>query len=136
MATAKAFELLEIAYYGSFELKNTGSYEAGLAKFLEGKRIDEDSLETEASLPKWKWQYDKHGEKLPVRFHKGLAALIPKPGVKASQTVDARMTRFKQFLVDCLRIDPTEDERELAQKADAKIGEMQRNSIPPVRVAK
>ena len=65
VATAKAFELLEIAYYGSFELKNTGSYEAGLAKFLEGKRIDEDSLETEASLPKWKWQYDTQGKSYP-----------------------------------------------------------------------
>ena len=53
VATAEAFELLEIAYYGNFGLNDTGSYEAGLAKFAEGKKIDEEGLEGEAKIPNW-----------------------------------------------------------------------------------
>ena len=37
VATAEAFELLEIAYYGKSGLKDTGSYEAGLANFVEAR---------------------------------------------------------------------------------------------------
>ena len=52
VATAKAFELLEIAYYGNRGLVNKGSYEAGLADFVEGKRIDEECLEGDAKIPR------------------------------------------------------------------------------------
>jgi hypothetical protein len=50
-ATAKAFELLEIAYYGKDGLTNRNSYEAGLAEFVEDKRIAEDFLKAVESLP-------------------------------------------------------------------------------------
>jgi len=52
-ATAKAFELLEIAYYGNFGLKNDGSYEAGLAEFIHGKKNHEDFLKGIAVIRKW-----------------------------------------------------------------------------------
>jgi hypothetical protein len=58
-ATAKAFELLEIAYYGKQGLADKGSYEAGLADFVERKKIAEDFLAAVESLPKWELEYDE-----------------------------------------------------------------------------
>ena len=85
-ATAKAFELLEIAYYGKSGLSNEDSYEAGLAEFVEGKKSSEEFLEAVASLPEWEPEHDEQGQPLPVPFDEGLKMLIPLPGVRASQT--------------------------------------------------
>lgn len=131
VATAKAFELLEIAYYGNFGLNGKGSYEAGLAKFVEGKKIDEEGLEAEAKIPEWDWKYDEHGKKQPVPFDQGLKELMPLPGYSKAKANDERIARFKPFFVCWLRSDPNEDERELAKKADDAIGEMKRSGIPP-----
>ena len=131
VATEKAFELLEIAYYGKSGLKHPGSYEAGLANFVEGKRIDEKGLAAEAKIPKWDWKYDEHGKKQPVPLNQGLKEFMPLPGYSKAKANDERIARFKPFYVDWLRSDPNEDERELAKKADAAIGEMKRSGIPP-----
>ncbi len=77
LATAEAFELLEIAYYGKLGLKNTGSYEAGLAKFVEGKKIDEEGLEGFDKMPKWEWKNDE-----TAPFDKGLMVLMPSSSLK------------------------------------------------------
>ena len=68
VATAKAFELLEIAYYGNQGLAGNGSYEAGLAEFVEGKRTDDKFLAAVVSLPEWEPKYDEHGQPLPEPF--------------------------------------------------------------------
>ena len=131
VATEKAFELLEIACYGKSGLKHPGSYEAGLANFVEGKRIHEKGLAAEAKIPKWDWKYDEHGKKQPVPLNQGLKEFMPLPGYSKAKANDERIARFKPFYVDWLRSDPNEDERELAKKADAAIGEMKRSGIPP-----
>ena len=92
VATAEAFELLEIAYYGNFGLKDTGSYEAGLANFVEGKRIDEEGLEGVDEMPKWEWENDE-----TAPFDKGLMVLMPK--LKRVE----REGRFKAWLSDRAR---------------------------------
>ena len=131
-ATADAFELLEIAYYGNLGLVDKDSYEAGLNEFVEGKWIDEEFLEGIASLPKWEWKYDEHGKKLPVPFDKGIAVLIPRPGVKARLTADERMTRFKAFVADVYRdVRPEQDEQELMIEVGERVAEMRRDGIPP-----
>jgi hypothetical protein len=131
-ATEQAFELLEIAYYGKLGLTSEGSYEAGLADFVEGKKIDERFLETVASLPKWEPERDEQGQPLPVPFDEGLAKLIPKPGVKANQTVDKRRTRFKAFMIDRYQAArPEQDERERMIEVEARIAAMERDGIPP-----
>ena len=134
-ATAKALELLEIAYYGKFGLAGKDSYEAGLKDFAKDKKIDEEFREGVAKIPKWEWQYDEHGRKRPVRFDEGLKALMPLPGYSKARAKDERMTRFKSFLVGWLT-DPNKAEGELEKSADAMIGEMKRNGIPPREFAK
>ena len=119
-ATAKAFELLEIAYYGNLGLKDTESYEAGLAKFVEGKRIDEQFLEGIASSPKWQWQ---DAETAP--FDEGLVVLMPK--LKKPD----REARFKAWLNDrCRRAKPERDDQERMIEVGENIAKMKTSGIP------
>ncbi len=127
-ATAKAFELLEIAYYGKLGLTSEDSYEAGLADFVESKKIDEEFLE--AKFPKWEPERDEQGQPLPVPFDVGLAKLIPKPGVKASQTVDERMTRFRTWLSDFYSEHEPDEEKRLVLVGNM-IAEWKQKGIPP-----
>ena len=132
VATAKAFALLEIAYYGKSGLTHEDSYEAGLAEFVEGKKIYEEYLEARAKITKWEPEYDEQGQPLPVPFDEGLAKLIPKPGVRASQTVDKRMTLFKAFMIDRYQTArPEQDERERMTEVEDRIAAMKRDGIPP-----
>ena len=120
VATAEAFELLEIAYYGNFGLKETDSYEAGLAKFVEGRTIDEKFLDGIASSPKWQWQ---DAETAP--FDKGLALLMPKP-----KRAD-REARFKAWLNDrCREAKPEQDDQERMIEVGENIAKMKTSGIP------
>jgi hypothetical protein len=130
VATAKAFGLLEVAYYGKSGLVNKGSFEAGLAEFVEGKRVDQEFWEGVAKVPKWEWQYDEHGKKLPVPFDGGLTVVIPKPGVKASETADERMVRFRAWLSDFYsEQEPDAEKRQVL--VGNMIAEMKQKGIPP-----
>ena len=125
LATAEAFELLEIAYYGNFGLKDTGSYEAGLADFVEGKRIDEEGLEAEASLPKLETKYDEYGRKVPESFDDGLKTLMPK--LKKAD----REARFRAWLSDrCRETKPEQSDQERMIEVGESIAEMKKNGIP------
>ena len=85
-----------------------------------------------ASIPKWEWKYDEQGKRLPVQFDKGLAWLISKPGVRASQTVDERMTRFEAFMIDSYRAArPEQDEQERLREVRERIAKWKRDGIPP-----
>jgi hypothetical protein len=67
-----------------------------------------------------------------VPFDVGLAKLIPKPGVRASQTVHKRMTRFKAFMIDRYQAArPEQNERERMIEVEARIAAMERDGIPP-----
>ena len=60
-------------------------------------------------------------------FDVGLAKLIPKPGVRASQTVHKRMTRFKAFMIDRYQAArPEQNERERMIEVEARIAAMER----------
>ena len=132
VATAKAFELLEIASYGRRGLKNKGNYAAGLAEFVESKKARERLVEAVEKIPKWEWKYDEHGKKLPVPFEEGLALLIPKPGVKASKTADRRIARLKAFMIDRYQAArPEQDERERMIEVEDRIAAMKKDGIPP-----
>jgi hypothetical protein len=120
VATAKAFELLEIAYYGNSGLKHPGSYEAGLANFVEGKKIDEEGLAAEAKIPKWKWKNDE-----TAPFDKGLKELLPK-----LQRAD-REARFKAWQSDrCREAKPEQSDQECMIEVRESIAEMKKNGIP------
>ena len=127
----QAYEVLEIAAYGKLYLSTTGSHEEGIAAYEDAVAAWEELTAELATIPKYEYELNDDGKQLPVPFDKGLAVLIPKPGVPKAQEADARMVRFKPFLVDWLRSDREEDERELVTKADATIEEMKRTGIPP-----
>jgi hypothetical protein len=119
-ATAKAFELLEIAYYGNLGLKDTGSYEAGLAKFVEDERNDEQFLEGIASRPKWQWQDTE-----TASFDKALAVLMPK--IERA----GREARFKGWLNDrCKGAKPEQDDQERMIEVGEHIAKMKTSGIP------
>ena len=65
-------------------------------------------------------------------FDEGLAMLIPKPGVKASQTADERMARFEAFLIDLYRTArPEQDAKERLSEVRDRIAKMKRDGVPP-----
>ena len=129
-ATAKAFELLEIAYYGKLGLTSEGSYEAGLAEFVEGKKSGEEFLEVVASLPGWEPEYDEQGQPLPVPFDEGLKMLIPLPGYSEKRAKDDRMVRFRTWLSHFYSEHEPDEETRLVLVGNM-IAEMKQNRIPP-----
>ena len=94
VATAKAFELLEIAYYGKSGLRKEDSYEAGLAEFVEGKKSGEEFLRWSHRFPGGA-EYDEQGQPLPVPFDEGLKMLIPLPGYSEKRAKDDTMVLFQ-----------------------------------------
>ena len=132
VAAAKAYELLEIAYYGNRGLKNWGSYEAGLANFAKGKRIDEEGLEAEAKIPTSKTKYDDYGKKVPEPFEEGLKRLIPKPGVPKAKEAEVRLVRFRLFLAESwVEIKPEQNEQDRSKEVEELIAKLKREGIPP-----
>ena len=69
-ATAKAFELLEIAYYGKPGLTNEDSYKAGLAEFVEGKKSGEEFLKPSHRFPSGSQNTTNRGSLCPCRLMK------------------------------------------------------------------
>jgi hypothetical protein len=130
VATAKAFELLEIAYYGKSGLRKEDSYEAGLAEFVEGKKSGEEFLEVVASLPGWEPEYDEQGQPLPVPFDEGLKMLIPLPGYSEKRAKDDRMVRFRTWLSHFYSEHEPDEETRLVLVGNM-IAEMKQNCIPP-----
>jgi hypothetical protein len=130
VATVKAFELLEIAYYGKQGLADKGSYEAGLAEFVEGRRTYDEFLAAVASLPEWEPKYDEHGQPLPEPFDDALKMLIPLPGSSGEKAKDERMVRFRAWLSDFYsKQEPDSDKRLVL--VGSMIEEMKQKGIPP-----
>lgn len=67
-ATAKAFELLEIAYYGKLGLTSEGSYKAGLDDFVEGKKSGEEFLKPSHRFPSGSQNTTNRGSLCPCRL--------------------------------------------------------------------
>src|SRR4030095_10940967 len=121
VATAKAFELLEIACYGNVELKSTGSYEAGLAKFVKGKKIDEEALEYEAKMPKWEWEDDE-----TAPFDEGLMVIMPDTKLKRAD----REARFRDWLSDRWReAEPEQNDQQRMIAVGEDIDKMKTSGI-------
>jgi hypothetical protein len=129
-ATATAFELLEIACHGRRGLNEADTYAAGLAEFVESRTIDAEFRSAVASLPEGEWKYDEHGKKLPVPFEEGLAFLIPKPGVRKSQTADEREVRFRGWLSHFYSKQEPDTQKRLVLVGEM-IEEMKQKDIPP-----
>ena len=130
VATAKAFELLEIAYCGKQGLADNDSYEAGLAEFVEGKRTDDKFLAAVVSLPEWKPKYDEHGQPLPEPFDDALKMLIPLPGSSGERAKDERMVRFRAWLSDFYSEQEPDPDKRLVL-VGSMIEEMKQKGIPP-----
>ena len=129
VATAKAFELLEIAYYGRQGLADNGSYEAGLAEFVEKKRIDEEFLAAVVLLLEWEPKYDEYGQPLPEPFDDALKMLIPLPGSSGEKAKDERMVRFKAWLSDFYSEQEPDPDKRLVL-VGSMIEEMKQKGIP------
>ena len=124
-ATAKALELLEIAYYGKFGLAGKDSYEAGLKDFVRDRKLSEQFHASIAKIPEWEWQ------KGSQPFEKGLEALMPLPGYGTARARGDRMRRFTDFLKDMIREErPGLDEPQITIEAETRIAKMKQDGIP------
>jgi hypothetical protein len=131
-AMREAYSLLEIAHYCKDSLRNERSYAAGIASFKDSVKSFEDLKTDIATMPEYEFQLDADGSELPVPFDVGLAKLIPKPGVKASQTACERKTHFKNYLAAIYRDARAEqDDQELRIEVGARTAEMQKDGISP-----
>ena len=124
-AIRKAYTLLDIAEHCNLFLKTEASVEAGIKRYREGVKIDDEfyaafitstrSAQTEKSCP--------------CQFDEGLAIVIPLPNATKTKA-DVRMTRFKRFVIQRLRETyPEQDEQERLIKAGELVEGMKRDGI-------
>jgi len=130
-AIRKAYRLLDIAEHCNLSLDRTASVEAGLKNYQEGVKVDDDFYNGMANLPKWEWKHDEDGNRPPVPFDEGLAALIPRPGVPKSKTKDERLSRFKAYMMQYYRDEsPEKGEQTLMIEVGERIARVRREGIP------
>jgi hypothetical protein len=141
-AIRKTYRLLDIAEHCNLSLKNEASVDAGIRRYQEGVKADDDFYATYAALKEapnvgHKQSIEdrllQHGpeERKPVDFDKELEEIIPLPKTVPNKPVE-RKSRLRQFLREWLqKTHPEMNEEDRVLEAINCSQQMERDGIEP-----
>jgi hypothetical protein len=141
-AIRKTYRLLDIAEHCNLSLKNEASVDAGIRRYQEGVKADDDFYATYAALKEapnvgHKQSIEdrllQHGpeERKPVDFDKELEEIIPLPKTIQNKPAERR-SKLRQFLKEWLQENRQKlNEQERTLEAMNWIEQMERDGIEP-----